>query len=70
LRALGYELERVPAYSLLLDELEDGFLVTYQYVDATGGYLIHKRLVVLGPQDKDSLLGEARSRRAKRGLFS
>ncbi|MBV9281587.1 MAG: hypothetical protein JOZ41_16020 [Chloroflexi bacterium] len=71
LRALGYELERVPAYSLLLDELDDGFLVTYQHVDATGGYLIHKRMVVMGSQDRDTLLEEARSRRThRRGLFS
>jgi hypothetical protein len=68
-RALGYELDQVPAYSLTLDELEDRLLVTYLYHDPQQGYVLLKRLVILGDEDRRQLLRAAQGRRVKSRFF-
>lgn len=63
LRALGHELEQVPAYELLIDELEDSFLLTYQFLLPNEGYQPHKRLTVIGPDERQDMLNRAYDRR-------
>lgn len=72
LRALGYELDYVEAYSLLIDELEEGIVVTYQYLKPTEGFNARKRMVILGSEALDAVLDDARSRREqrKRGVLT
>jgi hypothetical protein len=68
-RAVGYELDQVPAYSLALDELEDRLLLTYLHHNPHSGYVLLKRLVVLGEDERRQLLLAAQGRRAKRRFF-
>lgn len=63
LRALGFELESRSAYSILVDELEDGFLVTYQYLKPEEGYILRKAMMVAGPDEKGAILQHAHERR-------
>lgn len=66
LRAIGYELDSVGAYSVLLDELEDGWLVTYQFLRPTDGFNAHKRMVILGHSEMQAVLDDALERRDRR----
>ena len=69
LRALGHEFDEVTAQSLLLDELDDGFLVTYQYRDPRKSTLWRKHLAIVAIDQQRSLLNQACARRrAKTGL--
>jgi len=63
LRALGFELEDAGAYFMLLDEVEDDFLITYQYLQPTEGYQPHKHLSVINRNSREDLLQRAHSRR-------
>jgi hypothetical protein len=65
LRLLGHELEKVPAYTIALDELEVGILTTYLYLDPAHGYLAKKRMVVIPAEQENVLLTTARARRAR-----
>jgi hypothetical protein len=67
LRAVGFELERQRAYNILIAELEDGFLVTYQYLNPAQGYMVRKHMSVLHAADGEQLLVEARGRRTSAG---
>jgi hypothetical protein len=62
LRALGWELDHMSAYSLVLDEVESDFLVTYLYLDASDGHL-EKRLSIVDPLERQDLLKKAYARR-------
>ena len=68
-RALGYELDEARAEALLVDELADGFLVTYQYLNPTESYLVRKQMAVLGADQLGTMLQAARSRRAQKPTF-
>ncbi len=72
LRALGYELDGIDAYSILIDEVDEGMLVTYQYLRPTEGFQARKRMVILGPEAVQSVLEDARARREywKSGVFA
>lgn len=71
MRALGHELDQEDADGILIDELEDGLLVTYSYLDPTLGYQFQKRMVLLHRDHIEKILGAARERRTKqrRGLL-
>jgi len=69
LRALGQELDRYQVHDILIDELEDGLLVTYTFVDPSKGYQFRKHLIILQSQDIETLLQSAHSRRQSRGLL-
>ncbi|GAC1443372.1 MAG: hypothetical protein NVSMB52_01660 [Chloroflexota bacterium] len=71
LRALGFELDGVQAYSVLIDELEDSLIVTFQYLEPSEGFNAHKRMVLFGPDEMQSVLDDAHHRRdpIKRGLL-
>src|SRR5690242_12571130 len=56
LRALGHELEQIPAYSLLIDELHDRFLITYQCFDPAVGYVPLKRIVCVGSREIEEMI--------------
>lgn len=66
LRALGYELDYVEAHGVLIDELEEGIVVTYQFLKPSEGFNARKRMVILGSEALDSVLEDARSRREQR----
>lgn len=63
LRALGFELEQQHAYSILIVEVEDTFVVTYQYLDPSQGYLVRKHMAAIDAGTRDHLLIQARARR-------
>lgn len=72
LRALGYELDTAQAYSLLIDEVDEGFLVTYQYLNPTQGFMVRKRMVFLNLHSIEHVLSDAYARRqdSRRGLLT
>lgn len=69
-RALGWELDQTHAYSVVCDDLDEGVLVTYLQLDPRQGQVVEKRLAVLGPVDKVSILQEAQARRGSSHLAS
>ncbi|HEX6506202.1 MAG TPA: hypothetical protein VF221_01090 [Chloroflexota bacterium] len=64
-RALGYELDQASARGILIDELEDGIVVTYSYPDTSNGAKWKKRMVVLGLSEIEAILNAAFERRQK-----
>ena len=72
LRALGFELDQAEAYSLLIDELDDGMVVTYQYLRPSEDFQARKRMVILGAEAMAAVIEDAKSRRdnGKRGGMS
>lgn len=64
-RALGYELEDAGAYLILLDELEDGYLLTYQFYNPDSGYLLHKHRVSLKTDETGEIVNVASMRRGR-----
>jgi hypothetical protein len=66
MRALGYELDYVKAYSLLIDELDDGYVVTYQFLKPSEGFNVRKRMVILGQDTMRAVLRDAHKRREQR----
>lgn len=64
-RALGYELDQASARGILIEELEDGVIVTYNYPDADSGSVWKKRMVVLGVDEVEAILNAAFERRGK-----
>jgi hypothetical protein len=69
-RALGYELDQAQARGILIDELEDGVVVTYSYPDTSMGSKWKKRMVVLGITEIEAILNAAFDRRKKPGATS
>lgn len=63
-RALGFELDEAHAVGILIDELEDGLVVSYSYPDPTSGAW-RKRMVVLGMEEIEAILNAAFERRGK-----
>jgi hypothetical protein len=64
-RALGYELDQSSARGILIEELEDGIVVTYSYPDEENGSQWRKRMVVLGVEEIEAILNAAFERRGK-----
>lgn len=64
-RALGYELDQIPAHSIVLDEMNDKLLLTYLYHDVRYGYQLMKRLVILGSDERQEFLTVAQGRRKR-----
>lgn len=66
LRALGYELDRVRAHSVQIEELQDGFVVRYRRPEATDDTVIwHSETTIWGPAR--ALLDDAYARRGTGG---
>jgi hypothetical protein len=70
LRALGRELDAAKAYSLLIDEVDQGFLVTYQYLKPSQGFLVRKRMVFLDVDSIERVLEDAYDRRGSLSLLA
>lgn len=68
LRALGLELDESGARQILLDELEDGVLLTYSYLDPTHGFEWRKQLLMLRTDQIASIIDAAHGRRQRRSL--
>lgn len=64
-RALGYELDESRARGILIDELDDGLVLTYNYPDSSDSTVWHKRMVVLGVEEIEAILNAAFERRKK-----
>jgi hypothetical protein len=62
-RALGYELDTARASNIVLDELEDGLVLTYAYPTDEEGKAWSKRVVRLGIEDIEAILNAAFERR-------
>ncbi len=62
-RALGFELDALDAYSILVDELEDGFLVTYQFLNPHESYMLRKHMVILRRNEMFQVMSAADARR-------
>ncbi|MBV9282182.1 MAG: hypothetical protein JOZ41_19040 [Chloroflexi bacterium] len=69
LRALGYELDQASARGILIDELEDGVVVTYSYPGPETEQW-RKRMVVLGISEIEEILNAAFERRHNRPAVS
>jgi hypothetical protein len=69
-RALGYELDQASARNVLIDELEDGIVVTYTYPETSNGSGWKKRMVVLRLHEIEAILNAAFERRQKPGSAS
>jgi hypothetical protein len=65
LRALGYELDQASAHSIFIDELEDGFVVTYSCPETPESQKWTKKMVLLGLEDIETILNAAFERRKK-----
>jgi hypothetical protein len=70
LRALGHELDAARAYSLLVDEVDDGFLVTYQFLKPSQSFLVRKRMVFLDIDSVERVLDDAHDRRESFSLLA
>jgi hypothetical protein len=66
-RALGYELEDAGAYSILLDEIDDGYLLTYQFYNPESGFMLHKHRVALHADAAGEIVNVASMRRGRVG---
>lgn len=66
-RALGYELDTAGASGILIDELEDGIVVTYSHPEPADGGPWSKKHVVLGTDAIEEILNEAFERRKRPG---
>lgn len=64
-RALGYELDQSSARGILVEELEDGLVVTYNYPDSENGNRWKKRMVVMDVDDIEAIINAAFERRGK-----
>jgi hypothetical protein len=64
-RALGYELEDASAYAILLDELDDGYLLTYQFYNPDSGFMLHKHRVALHADEAGEIVNVAGMRRGR-----
>lgn len=62
-RALGSELDALDAYSILVDELEDGFLVTYQFLNPHESYMLRKHMMIRRRNEMFQVLSAADARR-------
>lgn len=63
LRALGFELDEEAASLILVDETEDGLLVTYSMLEPEVGYTWKKRLVLMRQAEAEQILTAAEERR-------
>lgn len=66
LAALGHELDLVHAFSLLVDELDNALLVTYQFLRPSDGFHVRKRMVLLERDTIRAVLGDSRAQSARR----
>jgi hypothetical protein len=64
LRSLGFELDEVSAHGIVIEELEDGIVLTYNYPDSETKTW-RKRMVVLGVSEIEEVLNTAFKRRGK-----
>jgi|SRR5947209_3755193 len=62
-RALGWELDDLSAGSILLDEQNDGVLLTYAFRDPANPQIWSKRSATLGPIEQEQIMKEAYGRR-------
>lgn len=65
-RALGYELDQRNADMVLVDELEDGIVVTYLCPDETRPGEMRKEMFILGLPEIEEILNAAFERRKKK----
>jgi len=64
-RALGFELDEANAHSIFLDELEDGFVITYSCPGESNNGAWSKKMIRLGVPEVETILNAAFDRRTK-----
>jgi hypothetical protein len=65
LGAIGHDLDSMNAVSILLDELPEALLITYEYDDPGRGYVLRKRMALAGPRDRERLMSDSQRRRTR-----
>lgn len=65
LGAIGHDLDATHAMCILLDELPEALLITYEYDDPGRGYVLRKRMALAGPRDRERLMRDAQRRRSR-----
>ncbi|HEX8917098.1 MAG TPA: hypothetical protein VF898_01220 [Chloroflexota bacterium] len=63
MRALGRELDDLEAWDVMLDELDDSFLITYLHLDPQHGFLARKHMLTLNTPQIQNVLQMAHARR-------
>ncbi|HEX8918368.1 MAG TPA: hypothetical protein VF898_07685 [Chloroflexota bacterium] len=66
LRAIGYEMDQVNARQLLVEQVDDSYLITYEYQNVREGTSWRKYMSVMTAQQRHNLLIEARGRRQRK----
>lgn len=61
--AMGYELDEADAHSLLLEAVNEDYLLSYLYPHYVGGFAVLKRFIVITPDSREEILRAARDRR-------
>jgi hypothetical protein len=64
LRALGWELDQIPATDVLIDDLRERVVVTFGRRGHGPGQLEEKRVAVVEKEERRAILKDARDRRA------
>lgn len=70
LGAVGHDLDATHAVSILLDELPEALLITYEFDDPGRGYVLRKRMALAGPRDRERLMSDSHRRRMRLRLRS
>jgi hypothetical protein len=65
LRALGFELDESNARNIVIDEVQDGIVLTYTHPTPAGSW--ETRMITLGLNEIETILNEAFNRRRKPG---
>ena len=62
LQSVGHDLDAIHAVSILIDELPESLIISYEYDDPGRGYSLRKRMALAGPKDRERLLRDAHRR--------
>lgn len=63
LRALGHELDKVAAYDILVEQVENEVLLTFVELDPAHGVAARKRMMIFGPKERKFILDHSYRRR-------
>ena len=63
LRALGHELDKIAAYDILVEQIEDEVLLTFVELDPAHGVAARKRMMLFGPKERKFILDHSYRRR-------
>lgn len=65
LKAVGRQLDEIQAACILLDELPESLMISYEFDDPTRGFFLRKRMALANERDLEQLVKEVRSHRLR-----